>query len=203
MEILNLPEGVKKSPPPLVSITNNMFFNDSGRASARRSVLAVAQNWPIRSRMVNQSAGKVGRLARGVKCCRKTLDNIMAALNFVSSRLGSAFVWVGLISNNFLNIGNKTRRNANSHWAGDRTWALINHIYVSISQPIGGQDWQQLTNHRPVFRFSFHLYCWVKVNCDLSIQLLLVAKIKTFSINLSPADLGPEGFFEVVSEIES
>ena len=49
---------------PLVSMTSNMFFRLSGRASARMSLLAAAQNWPTRSNMESHSAEKVGRLQR-------------------------------------------------------------------------------------------------------------------------------------------
>ena len=110
------PSSVKKS--PLVSITSNMFFSDSGKASASRSVLAVAQKCPMISRMESQRAGNVGRLERGVRCWRKTLDNIMAALSLVSSLPWSPFP----TSSSFLNIGNKTLKNANSHCEGDKTW---------------------------------------------------------------------------------
>ena len=49
---------------PLVSMTSNMFLRLSGRASARMSLLAAAQNWPTRSNMESHSAEKVGRLQR-------------------------------------------------------------------------------------------------------------------------------------------
>ena len=100
------PCSVKKRPRPLVSITSNMFFRDSGSASANRSELALVQNWPMISRMESQSAENVGRLERGLRCCRNTLDSIMAALSLVSSLPSSS---------SFLNIGKRTRRKANSH----------------------------------------------------------------------------------------
>ena len=52
----------------LVSITSSMFLRLSGRASERMSVLAEAQNCPTRSRIVSQSAVKVGKEAREVRC---------------------------------------------------------------------------------------------------------------------------------------
>lgn len=52
----------------LVSITSSIFLRLSGRASERMSVLAEAQNCPTRSRIVSQSAVKVGKEAREVRC---------------------------------------------------------------------------------------------------------------------------------------
>ena len=112
--VVGCPLDVKNKFLPLVSITSNMFFRLSGRASARISVLAVAQNCPTKSRIVSHRAVKVGRLDKGPRCCRNTLDSIIAALSFVSS-----LPWSGLadppISNNFLSIGKRTLRKANSH----------------------------------------------------------------------------------------
>jgi len=59
------PASVKNNPFPLVSITSNIFFRDSGSASAKMSVLAVAQNWPTKSNIVSHSALNVGKLDKG------------------------------------------------------------------------------------------------------------------------------------------
>ena len=106
---------LSKNSPDCESITSSMFLSDSGRASDRMSVAAVWQNWPSRSSMVSHRAAKVGREARGPRCCRNTLESIMEALSLVSSRPCSR------PSSSLRSMGKRTRRKANSHWWGAST----------------------------------------------------------------------------------
>lgn len=101
---------------PAVSITNNMFFNDSGTASANKSDVAARMNFCIKSNTVNHNAVKVGNVVNGVKCCKNTLPNNVAALVLVSSM--AVFSPGLLLTRRWSSIGKRTLVKVASHSAG-------------------------------------------------------------------------------------
>ncbi len=105
---------------PAVSMTKSMFFKDSGTASASRSELAALINFSMKSRMVSHKAVKVGSVVNGVRCCRNTFPNRVAALVLVSSMAVLSPGWLG--TNRSVSSGNKTFVNAASHSSEDNFW---------------------------------------------------------------------------------
>lgn len=91
---------------PAEDITSNIFFNDSGIASNKSSLLSAFMKVWRRSRTVNQSGRNPGRLKRGVRWWRKTLERRVAALNLVSSTPIGSFGAIGSWS--WANNGNRT-----------------------------------------------------------------------------------------------